>query len=162
MIKWGAIKGVVAVVSSMLAIQFMGNVAVSLLTTLIGIATPVLILLFAFKEYKSINEGFMALKEAIVLGLGIYLVEFLVSFAWNLLYSKVINPGFQEEAMDAAMDQLEQTEGMSDGMLDMFMGMTEASQSIGFQIAAGLGGVVIFGLFWSLIMGLIMRKERVA
>ncbi|MEL7341547.1 MAG: DUF4199 domain-containing protein, partial [Bacteroidota bacterium] len=95
MIKWGAIKGVVAVVSGILALQFMGNVAVSLLTTLIGIATPILILLFAFKEYKSINEGFMALKEAIVLGLGIYLVEFLVSFAWSLLYNKVINPGAQ-------------------------------------------------------------------
>ncbi|MFK7922715.1 MAG: DUF4199 domain-containing protein [Bacteroidia bacterium] len=159
MIKWGLIKGVITILVGLLSLQFIGNPAMSLLPSLLLLAAPILILLFAFKEYKNINEGFMRLKEAIVLGLGIYLVEYLISTAWTLLYNNVINPGGQDEALDKAMDQMEASPGMSDGMLDMFSGIMETAQSPMAIIFGGLVSAFFFGAIWSLIMGAILKKD---
>lgn len=159
MIKWGLIKGVITVLVGLVSLQFVGNTGMSLVTTLLLLAAPILILLFAFKEYKNINEGFMRLKEAMVLGLGIFLVEYVISTLWTLLYNNVINPGGQEEALDKAIDQMETSPGMSDGMLDMFSGMMETTSSPVFMVVGGLVAAILFGAFWSLIMGAILKKD---
>lgn len=158
MIKWGVIKGIITSLIGVMAFYIIGNLGLSALSTLVSLAAPILILIFAYKEYKSINEGFMTLKEALAIGLGIYLIEYVISMAWTLLYNNVINPGAQEEAMDKAMDQMEASPGMSDGFLDAFSSLT-GEQSIGEQILYGLLASIAFWLFWSLIMGLIMKND---
>jgi membrane associated rhomboid family serine protease len=86
------------------------------------------------------------------------LVAGVLGAVFMILYTTVINPGFEAQMKDAIMAQYE-AQGMSEEQIEMAMSMAGAFMSPLFMaisqvIYGALGGVVI-----GLIAGLFMKRE---
>jgi len=161
MLTYGLYIGILSVIISLLNYSF-GNLfkphwSVSLVGALVFIAFMV----YALKEYKAQNDGFLKLGEAIKIGLGIALVSAIIGIVYQLILMYVLEPEymtkmaeFQEHAI------LEKYPEMDEAQLETALSMSKKFTSPGILVAMSLAGSLFFGLIVSLIAGLIMKKDK--
>ena len=161
MLTYGFYIGILMVIVSLLNYSF-GNIfkphwSVSLGGSLIFIG----LMVYALREYKANNGGFLRLGEAIKIGLGIALVSALIGIVYQFVLMYVLEPdymtnmaAFQEQAI------LEKYPEMDEAQFETALNMTKKFTSPGILVAMSLAGSLFFGLIVSLIAGLIMKKDK--
>ena len=120
------------------------------------VAFPVIIL-FAISKYKTLNGNYLSLGEAIKLGVVIALISALVYVAYILVFNYIIDPEFNDkmivvaEAKIAESDASVETKEAQLKMIEMFSNPTVGS-------LVWIAFSMLFGLVYSLIGGLVMKK----
>lgn len=114
---------------------------------------------YAISQYKKQNGNLLKLGEAIKTGLAIAAISALIFVVYNLIFSYIIDPGYNEQVMDVVRDKMMENPNMTEEMVEQnMMGVEIFSHPLvlsGFWIAMSL----FMGLIYSLIGGLIMKKE---
>lgn len=161
MLTYGLYLGITSIIISVLNYSF-GNIykphwSVNVLTYLVMIGFIVL----GLKAFKEANNGFLKLGQAIKIGLGIALISGIISIIYFLVFSKFIEPDFitnlrefQEQVM------LEKFPDMDEAIIEKQIEMSNKFMSPGIMSAFVLAGSLIMGLIFSLIAGLIMKKDE--
>lgn len=119
------------------------------------------VIIYAISQYKKKNANFLSLSDALKVGVLIGVVSAIVFALYNILFNYVIDPGFMAEAMEVGRDKMiEENPEMTQEMIDQSMGFIEIFVNPFVLSAFWLAMSALFGLIYSLIGGLVMKKEN--
>jgi len=117
------------------------------------------IIIYAIGQYKKQNGNLLSLSESIKVGLATAIVSALVYAVYGLLFNYVIDPEFMGLVMEAELDKMLENPNMTEDMIEQSKKMMElfSNPLVGTTFWIALSA--IFGLIYSLIGGLVMKKE---
>lgn len=123
------------------------------------IAFPVTIF-YAISKYKKTNDNLLSLGEAIKIGLAIGLISALVYAVYGLIFNYVIDPEFMSQIMEATKDKMLENPNLTEEIVDKQLEMMEKFMNPVIGTAIWIALSALFGLIYSLIGGLIMKREE--
>jgi len=128
---------------------------------IVGIIIMIAILIYAFIQFKKLNEGYLSLSEALKIGLGISLVAALIGVVYTYILTEFLDPGMMDKALDFQIEKMrmENPEITSDQIAGM-REMQEKFSSPLIRSAFQIIGSLFIGFIISLIGGLIIKKSR--
>ncbi len=160
-VNYGLLLGAAGVVISVIqyvtvedfnmAVRDSGNGALAIAGIVLTLLFPLLALLKAKKE----QGGFITFGEGFKLAFSVVIYSALINVVWILLYTLVLEPGYQEAAQEAAIEQMyEQNPDMSDDQMDQAISMM-GNFTTPWMMA-------LFGILFSAIMGAIIAVIEAA
>ena len=128
--------------------------------SVISIVASASIIVLGIKKIKDENGGFLALGQAIKIGLGIALISGLIYVVYQFVFTSYMEPDFYKN-MAEVQEQLmiEKNPSMSDEQLEVSKEMMKKFMSPGVTAAMTIGFSLFLGFIISLIGGLIMKKS---
>ena len=157
-LKWGLITGIALIIYSTLLYNLGQTVNGWLTIFIYGIIVAGLVL--GMREYRTLNGGYLTFGEGVGLGALLSAVAGVLSSAYNVLYTTLIDPTVQERTMDQMREQLEDQGKLSDDQIDQALEISKTFQSPGLQFIAGIFGAILIGVVLSLIVAAIMRRHK--
>ena len=118
------------------------------------------VIFYSISQYKKNNAGLLSLGEAIKIGLLIAIISAIVYAIYGLIFNYIIDPDFMGQAMDVAREKLLENPNMTEEMVDQQMEWVEKFSNPALGTAFWIAASAIFGLIYSLIAGLVMKKEE--
>jgi hypothetical protein len=116
-------------------------------------------LIYAINLFKKANGNFLTLSDALKVGVAAAVISGLVYAVFSLILFYVIDPGLMDKIMEITREKLYENPNMTSEMVDSSMAMVEkfSGPLIGSAIWIALSA--LFGLIYSLIGGMVMKKE---
>jgi heme A synthase len=129
--------------------------------TLISAVIFIVVVVYGIKAFKKANLGFLSLGEGIKVAVGIALIAALLTGAWTILLSTVIEPDYMEQAIELQREKaFEMNPNMTDEQWENGLAMTEAFRGPWITFTATLVMYMLFGLIVGLIAAAIMKQKR--
>ena len=154
--------GIVLAIFSILVLVLMyvlnleqGNWMMAVLNVLVTIA----IFIYAIKEYKKKNSGFLSIKEALKVGLAVAVVAGLIAGIYTYIHYTYIYPEFSGMIYDQAVIQMSEQQ-ISEAQQEQALGITAFTTSPFFFATMTLVSSLFYGFLISLIAGAIMKQKR--
>ncbi len=157
-LKWGLITGLALVVYStvLYTLGQMANGGLSVIIYVIVAAGLVL----GMREYRTLNGGYLTFGEGVSLGALLSAVAGVLSTAYSVLYTTVIDPGIQERTMEQVREKMEEQGNLSDEQIDQALEISQSFQSPGLLFVVGILGTILIGVLFSLVIAAIMRRNK--
>ena len=116
--------------------------------------------IYAISQYKKNNGNLLSLGEAIKIGVIIGVISGLVYAIYILIFNYIIDPEFMDLIMEATRDKMLENPNMTEEIVDQSLAMMEKFMNplVGSSVWIALSA--FFGLLYSLIGGLVMKKEQ--
>lgn len=116
-------------------------------------------IMYAIGQYKKSNLNLLSLSEALKVGLMTAIVSALIFAVYNIIFNYLIDPEFIGKLMEATRDKMLENPNMTEEAANTAVEMMEkfSNPFLGSTIWVALSAV--FGLVYSLIGGLVMKKE---
>ena len=102
----------------------------------------------------------MSLGEAIKLGLAIGAISAIVYIIYGLIFNYVIDPEFMGQVKEVVRDKMLEAPNATQEIVDQQMKFVEMFMNPLVGSALWIGLSLFFGLVYSLIGGLVMKKEQ--
>lgn len=119
-----------------------------------------IVIIYAISQYKKRNGNHLSLGDALKVGVLIGVISAIVFAIYSLIFNYVIDPDFMGQVKDIARDtMLEQNPDMTEEMVEQAMKFAEMFMNPGVASAIWIAMSAFFALIYSLIGGLIMKKE---
>ena len=118
-----------------------------------------IVIIYAISQYKKHNANTLSLGEAIKLGVVIAAISAIVYVIYGLIFNYVIDPDFMMQMKDVVRDKMLENANMTEEMVDQQMKFVEMFMNPLVGSAFWIAASMIFGLIYSLIGGLVMKKE---
>ncbi len=117
------------------------------------------VIFYAISQYKKQNANLLSLGDAIKIGVIIAAISAIVYVIYGFIFNYIIDPEFMGQMKDVVRDKMLENPNMTPEMVDQQMVWVEKFMSPVFGSAFWIGGSMFFGLLWSLIAGLVMKKD---
>lgn len=114
---------------------------------------------YAINQFKKRNGNLLKLGEALKTGLIVGIMSAIVFAIYNLIFNYIIDPGYMGQIMELEKEKLMENPNMTEQMVDQSMKYIEIVSSPLVMTALWLALSAFFALIYSLIAGLIMKKE---
>lgn len=117
-------------------------------------------IIIAIKNFKIQSKGFLSLSEALKLGLAIAVISALIFVIYSLVFNYIIDPTYNEAIIEIALDKVKESPNVTDEQI------AQTTKFMKFMANPALGGAVwlalslFFGLIYSLIGGLVMKRDN--
>ncbi len=156
--NFGLILGVISVIFGImlytLDMHYQRNTAV----TIVGVLITIVVLFFAINQFKKNNGGYLTLSEALKVGVGAALIAALIGVVYQYALANFIDPNFMDKAMDAQMAEAVANGSMSSADVEQGKEMGKKFFWVGYPIYLIVS--VLFGLIISLVIGLVIKKNK--
>ena len=160
-LQYGILLGAISVVFNLmlyfLDMHYTQESAVQWVNWFITISVTVL----GIYNFRSSNEGFLGLSDALKLGLGIAVIAAFFAIAYTLVLLNYLDPDTIEKTMEITQNKLmDENPEMSQEQLDQIIEMQKKFSGIGVISTVILVMSLVFGFVISLITGLILKRNR--
>ena len=160
-LNYGVIWGLLSIVLSVIAYVTNNYIDRPMWLTIAGLAIMVGIIVYGLKAFKSENEGFLSVSEALKVGLAISVIAGIIGTLYNLLFVTVIEPEFISQTLEFTREKMmTDNPDMTQDQMDMTMGITEKMMTPLVMSAMGIIFTLFLGFITSLIAGLVMKVNR--
>ncbi|MFH6769851.1 DUF4199 domain-containing protein [Gaetbulibacter aquiaggeris] len=122
-------------------------------------AFPVIIL-YAISQFKKQNLNILSLSQALKIGVLIGVFSAIVITIYSIIFNYLIDPEFMSQMMEVARDKMLENPQMTEEIVDQSMKFVEMFSNPAISGAFMIAMSAIFGLIYSLIGGLIMKREE--
>jgi Protein of unknown function (DUF4199) len=156
-IKWGLITGVASVIFT--TILFVSGQAANSALSWLGVLISVATMVYAMKEFRTENNGFMSYGQGLGVGTMMSAVGGFISTTYTYIYRTFIDPNIMQEIMDKVRQDLE-ARSMSEDQIESAMSMSEKFSSPGLGFVFGILGAIFVGFILSLIISAILKKDK--
>jgi len=112
----------------------------------------------AANHYKGKNEGYMSVKDLIVISLWLGLITGVISGIYAVVYMQM-DPTMMEKAKNIAEAKMEE-QGNSEEQIEMAMAMMNKFMTPGFLLAMSVFMNTIFGWIIGAILGTFLKNEK--
>jgi hypothetical protein len=126
---------------------------------LLGNLIPVTVIAIAILYKKKNDGGFLELKDGMKTGIIISFFTGVITTAFMMIYNNYINPEYLQISFDYQIKLLTE-KGYSPDDIAKFKEGFDASQKLVAQLVAGLLWTPLLGMLPSLVITLILRKNR--
>ena len=118
------------------------------------------VVIYAISQFKKQQGNLLTVGEAIKVGLAVAVISALVFAVYSLLFNYVIDTEFTQQVMEAEIERQLESGALTEEMLEASAPMREifSNPFVGSTLFIALSA--IFGLIYSLIGGLIMKREE--
>ena len=163
-LKYGIIIGVIGIVFNLMLysqdMHYQIDLKRLIFTLVLGVIFIVVGSIFAIREFKKSNNGFISIAEGLKIGVGMALISGIIGIIFSFVLTKVIDPEMEQKALEYSTNVLLES-GMSQEQVQKQID-SQKNPNPFLQIA----GVLIFNLFigfiGSLIPALALKKSRPA
>ncbi|NNL16944.1 MAG: DUF4199 domain-containing protein [Flavobacteriaceae bacterium] len=118
------------------------------------------VVIYAISQYKKSNGNLLRLGEAIKIGVLIGVISAIVYVIYGLIFNYIIDPEFMDLMKEAVRDKMLENPNMTEEIVDQSMSMVEKFMDPIVGSSIWIAASAFFGLIYSLIGGLIMKKEE--
>lgn len=117
-----------------------------------------LVIIYAISQFKKNNGNVLSLGDALKVGLMTAIISALIFAIYNIIFNYFIDPEFIDKMMEVTREKLLENPNMTEEMVDksIDIGKKFANPFLSSTIWIALSAV--FGLIYSLIGGLAMKK----
>jgi hypothetical protein len=156
-LRYGLITGFVSVIFSLVLFvtEMNTNKVLSNLSILILIAG----IIFAYRYFKSANNGFMSYGQGLGIGAVLSAVTGLLGGIFTFIYVKFIDSSFMQRMQETQIEELE-ARGMSDEQIEQGMAMAEKFSGPGMMLVMGILVTLLIGFILSLVIAAIMKRSQ--
>lgn len=126
--------------------------------SVVNLLVTIAILSMAIKSYKSKNNNYLSIKEALKVGLATAAIAGLVAAIYAYIHYSFVYPEFVDIVKETAYQNMSD-QGLTDAQIETNMKMTEFTMKPWFFATMTLISSLFFGLLISLIAGAIMKKK---
>ena len=127
--------------------------------SLLSFGATVILVILAYKAFKSNGDGFMTFGEGFRLSFTTIIISTLIGLVWLAVYILVLEPDYQDALLDAQIAQFEER-GMDGEAIEMALSWTEKMTSPLFMFLWTIVTSAVFGVFVSLLMSAFFQKKR--
>ena len=117
------------------------------------------VIVYAIKQFKDNNDGYLSMPEGLKTGMGIAAVSALVYVIYHLLFTYVIDPTFVDKMIALTETKLYES-GMEEEQIEQTLNITRKMSNplvgSGFFILLS----TFFGFVYSMITAAIMKKNK--
>lgn len=159
MISHGLMQGIASILLAVIVYAMGQSYDQPIWASLLGFVLMVAFISMGLKKFKSSNDGFLKLGEAIKIGLGISLVGALIYVIYFILFVNVIEPDFYTNML-AVQEQKWLDQGLTSEQIEGAKAMTEKMSNPMMTSGIVLVTSLFFGFIISLITGLIMKNTK--
>lgn len=160
-IKFGVIFGIARIIFSLTsylsgyyANQGLAHLIILFFITVISIVIGQLI-------FKKSNNGFISLREALKISIGISLLGGLMAVLWKVLLIKVIDPEIITQLEDNHIKRIAETSAdFTQENIERTLAINKKHSSSWRMITKAIIEDLFYGFLFGLISGLIIRKKR--
>ena len=162
----GILLGVACVVLSVLLyvtnLLYTGSFLIGAITWLLNLAICVVFIVMAVQQYKTANDGFLTVGEAIKVGVVTALVGGVIAAIYSVIYTTVIDPNYYEKVVEVTMEKMSAfTSNFSEEQMEELREKTlESKPSVVWTFFSSILGSAIGGVIISAIVGTVKKKER--
>lgn len=154
-VRYGVIMALISIVFTLLIIVMGQNpYENSWWRGLISVAITVVVIILAQKYYKDNGDGFMTYGQGFGIAMLTCVISLVISFIFNLIYMKVVDPGAMDKVMEASRHQMEDR-GTPEAQIEMSLDITRKFFWAFFVLGAGF-----FALLLSLIVSIFTQKKK--
>lgn len=156
----GLILSLIFLVSTISGVAMSGNTSTSILIGVLNLAICVVLVVKSVRTQRDDEQGgYITLGQCVLLGSGILVLAGLISTVVSLMYTNFIDPTYMEKIMAAAEEKWEAA-GMSEEQIESAKSITNVWKNPILTSAATVACYGVGGAVLSLIIGLIMKKEK--
>lgn len=160
-INYGLMLGLISVLLGVVMYVTNAYLNPSFIYSLVGFVILIVFIFLGINAYKKENAGYLSIKEALKIGVGISLIGGLIGMVWMLLLMFVVEPEFMNQLADVQREQIdEQYPNMTDAQKQNALEMSAKFSSPWIMAAFSLVGNLFFGLLISLVVGLIKKNKN--
>ncbi|MGK7650051.1 DUF4199 domain-containing protein [Capnocytophaga sp. G1920] len=162
----GILLGVACVVLSVLLyvtnLLYTGSFLIGAITWLLNLAICVVFIVMAVHQYKTANDGFLTVGEAIKVGVVTALVGGVIAAIYSVIYTTVIDPNYYEKVVEVTMEKMSAfTSNFSEEQMEELREKTlQSKPSVVWTFFSSILGSAIGGVIISAIVGAVKKKER--
>ena len=118
-----------------------------------------IVIFYAISQFKKQNANVLSLGQAIKIGLVIGVISAVVYVVYGLIFNYIIDPEFMGQVKEVVRDKMLEAPNATQEMVDQQMKVVEMFMNPLIGSALWIGLSLFFGLIYSLIGGLVMKKE---
>ncbi|HSI90098.1 MAG TPA: DUF4199 domain-containing protein [Adhaeribacter sp.] len=157
-LKYGLITGLV---SSVLAlVNFIsGSFDQIWLMFGIGLAVYIAAIVFAHREFKTKNAGFMTYGQGVMIGTVTVFIAGVIGGIFSYVYIEFVDPSILDQMKDMQIGMMERF-GLPDDQMDEAIARIERDTTAGSQLQSGLINGIFSGLILSLIVSAFTKNRR--
>ncbi|RIY37578.1 DUF4199 domain-containing protein [Capnocytophaga canis] len=163
MLKYGAYFGVGVVAINVImyatGMVYSGNMMVGLVSSALTLLVSILAIVYGIKAFKGANGGFLAMGEALKIGVGIALIGGIIVTLYTYIFMNYIEPDFTKKIMELQFEKMGEM-GMSMSETEMDAAIAMSDKMGAFTYISSLVGYLLLGLIVSAIAGAVMKKQE--
>jgi hypothetical protein len=118
------------------------------------------VIFYTISKFKKANANELTIGLAIKVGLAVAMVSALVYVLYGLLFVYVIDPGFMDQMVELARDQMLERGDIPPEAIEQQMKFVEMFTNPLVANTFWIAASAFFGLIYSLIGGLVMRTNK--
>ena len=118
-----------------------------------------IVIFYAISQFKKQNANVLSLGQAIKLGVVIAAISAIIYVVYGLIFNYIIDPEFMGQVKEVVRDKMLEAPNLTQEMVDQQMKVVEMFMNPLIGSALWIGLSMFFGLIYSLIGGLVMKKE---
>ncbi|MFT7442295.1 MAG: hypothetical protein ACI9Q3_000661 [Maribacter sp.] len=158
-LNYGLYLGVIGIIVH-LALWATGNVfTLQWVNSVISFVTMIVFIVLGIKQFKGINSGFISWGQGVKIGLGITMISAVIAVVYTLIFTNIIEPTFQQQAMDFQAKAWEDA-GLTSDQIEASVAMAEKFNSPAIVSAMILAFSAFVGFVFSAIIAAIMKKSE--
>lgn len=136
---------------SAIELQLVGNV--------VGIIATIIFVIVGIKQFRTANQGFISWAQGVKVGMGIVMISAVITVIYTLLFTQVIEPDFQQQAMEI-QKQAWMDAGMTSEQIENAEEMSKKFQSPAIVSGFILVFSAFIGFIISAIAAAVMKKSE--
>jgi hypothetical protein len=158
-LNYGLYLGVIGIIIN-LVLWASGNVfELQWLNNVLIYAIMIVFIILGIKQFKKENVGFISWGQGVKIGLGITMVSAVLTVIYTLIFTNIIDPTFQQQAMDYQAKAWEDA-GLSSDQIEASVKIAEKFNSPAIVSAIILAFSAFIGFVFSAIIAAIMKKSE--
>lgn len=158
---YGALLALLSIL--MLVIMYVANIEKGWTISIVSFGLTILIFVYAIKTYKEANGHFLALGEALKVGMATAAIGGVIAAIYSYIHYSFIYPEYIDTILDQArMEMADQSQKMTEEQMEQALDFTKSLTSPFMMATISLIGTLFFGFIISLVAGLVMKRESPA
>jgi drug/metabolite transporter (DMT)-like permease len=163
MLKWGAIGGLLSFIFTLITkytgLQDDFSETLGWVSTIITLILNVSILVFALREVRDENDGFLRYGQGLGASVLLGAIWGLVAGVFNYIYLQFIDNGLVQKQLDLARERLEE-QGLSNSQIEDAENLTRMMMGPGVQFVIIVFVTVLFMFLLGLVVSGILKREK--
>lgn len=163
MTNYGLMLGVALVLLSVISYALGQTYNPNIIFSVLQYIIPFVVIFLGIKAFRALNNESLTLGEAIKTGLGVSLIGGIILAIYMFVFLQFVEPDFFTKMAETVQAKIiESNPNLSDEQIEQTVAMSQKFSNVWVTVASTIMMSLFGGLIYSLICGLILKRNKEA